>query len=387
MIYLDFHATTPVDPRVLEGMLPYFSTHFGNAASTSHAYGWTASAAVDAARAKVAALIGAAASEIVFTSGATEANNLALKGIAGAYASRGTHIVTAATEHSAVLDPCRWLETAGFRVTRVAPATDGTLDPDAVAAAVTGDTLLVSIMLVNNEIGTIAPIAAIASAVKAKNPRTLVHTDAAQGAGKIAFDVREAGVDLASLSAHKIYGPKGVGALWVKRRPRIRIEPLVHGGGHERGMRAGTLPVPLVVGFGKAAELSLAEMADESAHIARLRDRLQAALQSGLDGVFVNGTQKARVAGNLNMSFAGVDGEALILALRDIAVSAGAACASAARAPSHVLAAIGVAPELAQATLRFGLGRTTTEAEIDTAAARVIEAVTALRAARMLHTG
>ncbi|HET6610831.1 MAG TPA: aminotransferase class V-fold PLP-dependent enzyme, partial [Kofleriaceae bacterium] len=350
-------------------------------------YGWTASAAVDAARAKVAALIGAAASEIVFTSGATEANNLALKGIAGAYASRGTHIVTAATEHSAVLDPCRWLETAGFRVTRVAPATDGTLDPDAVAAAVTGDTLLVSIMLVNNEIGTIAPIAAIASAVKAKNPRTLVHTDAAQGAGKIAFDVREAGVDLASLSAHKIYGPKGVGALWVKRRPRIRIEPLVHGGGHERGMRAGTLPVPLVVGFGKAAELSLAEMADESAHIARLRDRLQAALQSGLDGVFVNGTQKARVAGNLNMSFAGVDGEALILALRDIAVSAGAACASAARAPSHVLAAIGVAPELAQATLRFGLGRTTTEAEIDTAAARVIEAVTALRAARMLHTG
>lgn len=387
MIYLDFHATTPVDPRVLEVMLPYFSTHFGNAASTSHAYGWTASAAVDAARAKVAALIGAAASEIVFTSGATEANNLALKGIAGAYASRGTHIVTAATEHSAVLDPCRWLETAGFRVTRVAPATDGTLDPDAVAAAVTGDTLLVSIMLVNNEIGTIAPIAAIASAVKAKNPRTLVHTDAAQGAGKIAFDVREAGVDLASLSAHKIYGPKGVGALWVKRRPRIRIEPLVHGGGHERGMRAGTLPVPLVVGFGKAAELSLAEMADESAHIARLRDRLQAALQSGLDGVFVNGTQKARVAGNLNMSFAGVDGEALILALRDIAVSAGAACASAARAPSHVLAAIGVAPELAQATLRFGLGRTTTEAEIDTAAARVIEAVTALRAARMLHTG
>ena len=377
-IYLDHHATTPADPRVLDAMWPYFTEIFGNAASRSHVYGWEAEAAVDVARERVAALLGGSPTEIVFTSGATEANNLAIKGAAAAYRRRGDHIVTTAIEHASVLDPVRRLEQQGGRVTRVSPGPSGRVAPEAVADAVCERTVLVSAMLANNEIGVIEPIAEIAAAVKARAPRALVHTDAAQAASTLDIAERAAGVDLISLSAHKMYGPKGVGALWVRRRPKIRLMPLLDGGGHERGLRSGTLPVPLVVGFGIACEIAQDERDSDAARIAALRDRLRARIESRLDGVRENGAGE-RLAGNLHLSFQGVDGEALLLALRDVAASSGAACASATLEPSHVLRALGVADELAHNSIRFGLGRFTTTEEIDRAADRVVESVMRLR--------
>jgi len=300
-IYMDNHATTRVDPRVLEVMLPYFSEEYGNAASRSHAYGWAAEAAVTRAREEVAALLEASPAEIVFTSGATESNNLALLGALRAAGDRGDHLITLATEHKSVLDAAAQLEREGRRVTYLTPAADGLIAPEAVAAAVGAGTVMVSVMLVNNEIGVVQPVAAIAAAVKAANPATLVHCDAAQAAGKLPLTVAALGADLVSLSAHKIYGPKGVGALWVRRRPKVRLEPIIHGGGHERGLRSGTLPVPQLVGFGRACALAGAELAAESARVAGLRDRLHAGITARLDGVSLNGSATARVAGNLNL--------------------------------------------------------------------------------------
>jgi cysteine desulfurase len=378
MIYLDYHATTPVDPAVLEAMLPYFTEKFGNAASRQYRLGWDAQRAVDRARESVGALIGAEAKEIVFTSGATESNNLALKGLAETCRARGDHFVTVATEHKSVLDTCKALERQGCRVTVLPVGGDGQVDLDAVRQAVTDRTIAVSVMAANNEIGVLAPLGAIAAFAHEKG--ALFHTDAVQAAGKVPFDVVASGVDLASLTAHKLYGPKGVGALYVRRRnPRVTLAPLVDGGGHERGMRSGTLNVPGIVGFGAAAALAQQQMDAEAARLAALRDRLLGALQQRVDGLIVNGSMSARLPGNLNVSVPGVDGEALLVSLcEDIAVSSGAACTAA--EPSHVLKALGRKTELALASLRFGLGRWTTEQEIDTAAARVADAVGRLRA-------
>lgn len=376
---MDNHATTPVDPRVLEAMLPYFGEHFGNAASRSHAFGWTAEAAVDLAREQVADLLGARAAEIVFTSGATESDNLALEGAAAANRGRGDHLVVLATEHKAVIDPAAWLERRGFRVTWLRPGPDGLVTPAQVAAEVGDDTILVAVMHGNNEIGVIQPVTDIAAAVKAKNERCLVHCDAAQSAGKVPLDVTTLGVDTVALSAHKLYGPKGVGALWVRRRPRVKLEPLIRGGGHERGLRSGTLPVPLVVGFGVACVMGAEALEEESARIAGLRDRLLAGLEERAGGVTVNGSREHRLPGNLNVSFAGVDGEALLLAMRDVAVSSGSACTSASLEPSYVLRAIGVPDELAHASIRFGLGRFNTAEEVEYAIEHVAAAVARLR--------
>jgi cysteine desulfurase len=374
MIYLDHHATTPVDPAVLDAMLPYFSGKFGNAASRQHRLGWDAQSAVDEARTAIAALIGADAKEIVFTSGATEANNLALKGLVEAADRR--HIVTVATEHKSVLDTCRALQRRGCETTVLGVRGDGQLDLDRLREAVTERTAVVSVMAANNEIGVLLPLAAIGEIAHAKG--ALVHTDAVQAFGKVPFDV-SMGVDLASLTAHKLYGPKGVGALYVRRRnPRVTLSPLLDGGGHERGMRSGTLNVPGIVGFGAAATLAARSMAVEQARLAQLRDRLLAGLRCQVSDLVVNGTMEERLAGNLNVSFPGVDGEALLVSLcEDIAVSSGAACTAA--EPSHVLRALGRSTELALASLRFGLGRQTTEAEIDQATARVGEVVKQLR--------
>ncbi len=380
-IYMDNQATTPVDPRVLEVMLPYFREQFGNAASRTHAYGWVAEAAVDQAREEIAALIGASPAEIVFTSGATESDNLAIKGAARAHRRRGNHLVTAATEHKAVLDSCKRLEGEGFRVTYLAPARDGLISPEAVAAAVTDETILVSVMLVNNEIGVIQPVAAIAAAVKAAREGTLVHCDAAQAAGKLPVDVGDLGVDLLALSAHKMYGPKGVGALWVRRRPKLKLQPLIDGGGHERGLRSGTLPVPLVAGFGAACAIAGRELATESVRIAALRDRLHDGIRARVGGVHLNGSAEQRIAGNLNLSFDEVDGDALLMSMRGVAVSSGAACSSASLAPSYVLRALGVPDDLAHASVRFGLGRFNTEEEVDAVIDMVADAVDKLRAA------
>jgi cysteine desulfurase len=362
---MDNHSTTAVDPRVLAEMLPYFTDHFGNAASRNHSFGWTAEAAVEQARERIAALIGGSAKEIVFTSGATESNNLAIKGAAWFHATRGKHIITATTEHKATLDACKRLEKDGWRVTHLPVDEGGRIFPERVVAAIEADTVLVTIMLANNEIGVVHPIADIARAVKAKKKDVLVHTDAVQGAGKIPFDAEQAGVDLASLSAHKMYGPKGVGALWVRRKPRVRIDPIIDGGGHERGMRSGTLNVPAIVGFGKACELARAEMADEAERLRRLRDRLRDGLQARLPETYVNGSMEHRLPGNLNISFAFVEGEGLMMALKDVAVSSGSACTSASLEPSYVLRALGVGEELAHSSIRYGLGRFNTEEEVD----------------------
>lgn len=363
-IYMDNNATTPVDPRVLEAMLPYFSVEFGNAASKSHTFGWRALEAVEAARAEVARLVGASAREIVWTSGATESDNLAIKGAARFHATQGRHLVTCRTEHKAVLDSARALERAGFEVTYLDVERDGRLDPDRVRAALRPDTVLVSVMHANNETGVIHPVAEVAAICREAG--ALVHCDAAQSAGKLPIDVEALGVDLLSLSAHKVYGPKGVGALWVRRRPvRARLLPEMDGGGHERGLRSGTLNVPGIVGFGEAAALARAERPAEAARLAALRDRLQAGLLAGLDGVTVNGSQEHRLPGTLNVSFAGVEGEALMMAVREVAVSAGSACTSASLEPSHVLRAMGVSDALAHASIRFGLGRFNTEEEVD----------------------
>jgi cysteine desulfurase len=376
VIYLDHHATTPVDPRVVEAMLPYFGERFGNPASRNHRFGWEAGEAVERARRQVAALVGASAKDIVFTSGATEANNLALKGVAEAGRVRGNHVVTVATEHRSVLDPLRRLERQGFEVTVVPVGADGLVAVEQVSAALTERTTLVSVMAANNEIGVLQPIAELAAA--AHRVGALFHTDAVQAVGKVPFDVEKLDVDLASLTAHKLYGPKGVGALYVRRRPR-RVEPTpaLDGGGQERGLRSGTLNVPGIVGFGAAAEIAHAEMTGEAERLRGLRDRLLARLRERVDAFRVNGSLDSRLPGNLNVSFEGVDGRALLVGLDEVAVSSGAACTAA--EPSHVLVALGLSRDLALASLRFGLGRPTTADEVDYAASKVADVVTRLR--------
>jgi cysteine desulfurase len=377
-VYLDYHATTPVDPRVLDAMLPYFTERFGNPASRQHAWGWDAEKAVDAARAQVAALINASPSEIFFTGGATESNNLAVKGIAARLRERGARIVTAATEHKSVLDTCTKLREQGFDVQVVAVRGDGLIDLDALASAVTTETILVSVMAANNEIGTLQPLGEIAAI--AHECGALLHTDAAQGAGKIPIDVRGMGIDLLSMTGHKMYGPKGCGALFVaKRKPKLLPAALLDGGGQESGVRSGTLNVPGIVGLGAAAEICRTEMPAESNRLSALRNRLLECLQGALDGVRVNGTMERRLPHNLHVSFDGVEGERLLMALGDLAVSTGSACSSGSHAPSHVLSAIGAVGDQAGASIRFGLGRGTTEDDIAFAAERVVTVVKALR--------
>ena len=365
-IYMDYAATTPVDPRVLDAMLPYFTEHFGNAASRSHVFGWRAEEAVDYAREQVASLIGARSEkEIVFTSGATESDNLAIKGVAHFYQSKGNHIITCKTEHKAVLDTCKRLEKQGFEVTYLTPDKTGMVTPDDVKRAITDKTILVSLMLANNEIGTVLPIKDIGAVTRQAG--VLLHCDAVQGVGKVPFNVEEMNVDLASISAHKMYGPKGVGALYVSRsKPRVRIVAEMDGGGHERGMRSGTLNVPGIVGFGKAAALSQKEWRDDAARILTMRERLRNKLTTELDEVYLNGAEDPhRVPGNLNLSFAFVEGEAMMMAIKDVAVSSGSACTSASLEPSYVLRALGIGEELAHSSIRFGIGKFTTDEEID----------------------
>ena len=361
-IYLDNSATTPVDPRVAEKMIPYLCEQFGNPASRSHAFGWQAEAAVEAARAEVAALLNADPKEIVWTSGATESDNLAIKGAAHFYSGKGKHIITVKTEHKAVLDTCRELERQGFSVTYLDVMENGLIDLDVFKATLQPDTILVSVMFVNNEIGVIQPIAEIGEICREKG--IIFHVDATQATGKIEIDVGRLKVDLMSLSAHKVYGPKGIGALYVRRKPRVRLEAQMHGGGHERGFRSGTLPVHQIVGMGEAFRLARLEMAEESAHIRILRDRLLAGLSS-IPHVYVNGDMEQRVPHNLNISFAYVEGESLMMALKDLAVSSGSACTSASLEPSYVLRALGRNDELAHSSIRFTLGRFNTEEEID----------------------
>src|SRR5262245_50531498 len=426
-IYMDNHATTPLDPRVLEAMLPYFQGEFGNAASRNHAFGWKAEAAVEKARKQVAELIGASEKEIVFTSGATESDNLAIKGVLEFYKEKGDHIITLKTEHKAVLDTCKRLErvrqerldelkllrlsqlaerevaqdelatlaikhnleedatyqkwaarpTGGARVTYLDVEKDGRVSMEKLAAAITDKTVLVSVMLANNEIGTVQPLAEIGKLCRSRG--VLFHTDAVQGMGKVPFDVESMKIDLASVTAHKIYGPKGIGALYVRRKPRVRIAPLIDGGGHERGMRSGTLNVAGIVGFGKAAEIARTEMAAESARILALRERLRHKLTSELDLVTLNGSLEHRLPGNLNISFAYVEGEALMMAIKDVAVSSGSACTSASLEPSYVLRALGVEEDMAHSSIRFGLGRFNTEAQVDLVARLVVDKVKKLR--------
>ncbi len=376
-IYLDHHATTPVDPRVLELMLPYFTERFGNAASRQHAFGWDAADAVEQARNQVADLMGAGAREVVFTSGATESNNLALKGVAKARRDRGNHIVTVVTEHRSILDVCRRLEAEGWRVSYLPVDADGMVRLEDVSLAMTDRTVLVSVMAANNEIGVLQPLKAVAEV--AHRHGALFHTDAVQALGKVPVDVDDDDVDLASVTAHKLYGPKGVGALFVRRRGRrVTLRPLFDGGGHERAMRSGTLNVAGIVGLGAACAIAVEEQREEAIRLTRLRDRLLDRLQTGIDGLTVNGSLERRLPGNLNVSFEGVDGEALLVSLTDVAVSSGAACTSA--EPSHVLKALGRSTDVALASLRFGLGRWTTQGQVDFAAAHVTEAVTRLRA-------
>jgi len=426
-IYMDNHATTPMDPRVLEAMLPYLREDFGNAASRNHAFGWKAEAAVEQARKQVAALIGASDKEIVFTSGATESDNLAIKGVVEFYKEKGDHIITLKTEHKAVLDTCKRLErvrqerldelkalrlmqltggpvsredlatlaikhdldndaaykqwaelpTGGARVTYLDVEKDGRVDLKKLEAAMTDKTILVSIMLANNEIGTVQPIAEIGRMCRQRG--ILLHCDAVQGIGKVPFHVEEMNVDLASISAHKMYGPKGVGALYVRRKPRVRIAPLIDGGGHERGMRSGTLNVASIVGFGEAAKIAREEMAQEAVRLSRLRERLRKGIAEKLDLLTVNGSQEHRLPGNLNISFAYVEGEALMMAIKDVAVSSGSACTSASLEPSYVLRACGVDEEMAHSSIRFGLGRFNTEEEVDFVIQLMVDKVNRLR--------
>lgn len=381
-IYLDHHATTPTDPRVVEAMRPYFTEEFGNASSSSHAFGWRAEAAVERARERLAAAIGAAgAREIAFTSGTTESDNLALKGVARAYGPTRDHVITAATEHPAVLEACRALAAEGFSVTVLPVDREGLVDPDDVRRAIGERTSLVSIMAANGEIGVLQPLEAIGQICRERG--VLFHTDAAQAVGKIPVDVEKLGVDLLSMCAHKLYGPPGVGALYLRtRRPRLRLEPLLHGGGQEWGYRSGTLPLPLIVGFAEAVDLCLADLESESARLAGLRDRLWERLSEGLDGLHLNGHPERRLPGNLNLAFAGVEADALIAALGEVALSSGSACASASPEPSHVLRALGLPDALVRASLRFGLGRGNTVEEIEWVADRLIEQVRELRRER-----
>ena len=377
-IYMDYHATTPVDPRVLEAMLPYFTEIFGNAASRNHAFGWAAEEAVTKAREQVAALIGAKAREVIFTSGATESNNLAIKGVAEMYREKGNHIITCVIEHKAVIDACKKLEKQGARVTYLPVQKDGRISLDDLRAAITDKTILITIMAANNEIGVLQPIAEIGAIAKDKG--ILFHTDAVQIAGKLPFDVEEARVDLVSLSAHKMYGPKGMGALYVRRRnPRVLLAEQISGGGHERGMRSGTLNVPGIVGLGKACEIAREDMPQESCRMAGLRNRLRDKIMSQLDEVYINGSEEHRLPGNLNISFAYVEGESLLMGINDVAVSSGSACTSATLEPSYVLKALGAGDDLAHSSIRFGLGRFNTEAEVDYVADKVVQVVKRLR--------
>jgi len=377
-IYLDNHSTTPCDPRVVEVMLPYFTEKFGNSASRNHTFGWEAEEGVEHARKQIARLIGADAKEIIFTSGATESDNLALQGIVAMYREKGDHIITSATEHRAVIDTAKYLEKKGVNVTFLPVDKTGMVSPDDVRNAITDKTILISVMLANNEIGTINPIAEIGKVAKEKG--IIFHCDATQGVGKIPVNVQEMGIDLMSFTSHKIYGPKGVGALYVRRRaPRVRLEPMMYGGGHERGMRSGTLPVPLIVGFGKACELCEQEMATESVRMAKMRDRLQEGIMGAMEEVYLNGHPTERLPGNLNISFAYVEGEALLMGVKEIALSSGSACTSATLEPSYVLRALGVGSDLAHSSIRFGLGRFTTDEEIEYTIDRMLKAVTHLR--------
>ncbi|WP_410176013.1 IscS subfamily cysteine desulfurase [Pseudanabaena galeata] len=376
-IYLDCQATTTVDERVLEAMLPYFRESFGNPASIGHMYGWEAEAAVKLAREAIALVINATPEEIIFTSGATEANNLALKGVAEAYHSKGRHIITVLTEHSAVLDPCAYLQSLGFEITYLSVKSDGLIDLTELEAAIRPDTILVSVMAANNEIGILQPIAEIGKICRDR--QVLFHSDAAQAIGKIPLDVNAMQIDLMSLTAHKIYGAKGIGALYVRRRPRVSLAPQLHGGGHERGMRSGTLYTPQIVGFAKALEIAIASQGSEQQQVLNLREHLWQRL-SEIEGIILNGHPVQRLAGNLNVSFAGINGAALMLALQPIvAVSSGSACSSAKTAPSPVLLALGHSKELAYASIRFGIGRFNTFDEIETVADHVIASVRSLK--------
>ncbi|HLW99589.1 MAG TPA: IscS subfamily cysteine desulfurase [Candidatus Acidoferrales bacterium] len=377
-IYMDNHATTPVDPRVLEAMLPFFNENFGNSASRNHAFGWTAEEAVENARGQIARLVNASPKEIIFTSGATESNNLAIKGAAEMYREKGNHIITQVTEHKAVLDTCKRLEKYGYEVTYLPVGKDGRVDPEDVRKAITPKTILISIMYANNEIGVVQPIAEIGKIAKEKG--VLFHVDGVQAIGKIPVDVQADNIDLLSMTAHKIYGPKGVGALYVRRRnPRVQLSAILDGGGHERGMRSGTLNVPGIVGFGKACEICQNEMATESARLIALRERLRKGLESKLDEIYINGSMEHHLPNNLNMSFAFVEGESLLMGINDIAVSSGSACTSATLEPSYVLKALGVGEDLAHTSIRFGLGRFNTEEEVDYVVNRMYEVVSRLR--------
>jgi cysteine desulfurase len=377
-IYMDSHATTRTDPRVFEAMKPYFLEIYGNAASRNHEFGWEAEAAVDKARQQIAELIGASAKEIVFTSGATESNNLALKGVAQMYAERGNHIITQVTEHKAILDTCKRLEKEGVRVTYLPVQTNGLIDLDELRAAITDKTILISIMYANNEIGVVQPIQEIAKIAKEKG--VLFHTDGVQAVGKIPVNVATDGIDLLSLSGHKLYGPKGVGALYVRRRnPRVQLTAQMDGGGHERGMRSGTLNVPGIVGLGEACAICMREMPEETKRMLFLRDKLQHKLLTQLDEAYINGTMEHHLPHNLNISFAYVEGESLLMGINDIAVSSGSACTSATLEPSYVLKALGAGDDLAHSSIRFGLGRFNTEEEVDYVADKVIDVVRKLR--------
>lgn len=377
-IYMDNHSTTPMDPSVLEAMLPYFTEKFGNAASRNHSFGWEAEAAVDAARQQLASLINADPKEIVFTSGATESDNLALRGVAEMYREKGDHIITSTTEHRAILDTAKRLEKMGFSVTYLPVQADGLVDPEAVKKALTPKTILISVMLANNEIGTINPVAEIGKL--AKEQGILFHSDATQAVGKIPVDVQAMGIDLMSFTAHKMYGPKGIGALYVRRKnPRVRLAPILDGGGHERGMRSGTLPVPLIVGFGKAADICHQMMPAESKRLTALRGRLQDGIMQQLEDVYLNGHPTQRLPNNVNISFAYVEGESLLMGLKEIALSSGSACTSATLEPSYVLKALGVGSDLAHSSIRYGLGRFNTDEEVDYVIKRTVETVNKLR--------
>jgi len=377
-IYMDNHATTPVDPRVLEEMLPYFKEKFGNSASRNHAFGWAGEEGVEIARERIAKLIGATAKEVIFTSGATESDNLAIKGVAEMYKQKGNHIITAVTEHKAVLDTCKRLEKYGYRVTYLPVLKNGLIDLDDLKRAMDDKTILVTIMFANNEIGVIQPVEEIGKLCRERG--VIFHTDATQAVGKVPVDVNKQNIDVMSISAHKMYGPKGVGALYVRRKnPRVQISPIIDGGGHERGMRSGTLNVPGIVGLGKACAIASEEMAAEAVHLAALRERLRDRIMSRLDEVYINGTMEHRLPGNLNISFAYVEGESLLMGINDIAVSSGSACTSATLEPSYVLKALGTGDDLAHSSIRFGIGRFNTEAEVDYVADRVVETVTRLR--------
>jgi cysteine desulfurase len=377
-VYMDNHATTPMDPRVLEEMLPYFTQKFGNAASRNHEFGWLAEAGVEEARERIAKLVGATSKEIIFTSGATESDNLAIKGVAEMYKEKGNHIITAVTEHKAVLDTCKRLEKYGYRVTYLPVQKDGLIDLDDLKRSMDDKTILVTLMFANNEIGVLQPVEQIGALCHERG--VVFHTDATQAVGKVPVDVNQQHIDLASISAHKMYGPKGVGALYVRRKnPRVQVAAQMDGGGHERGMRSGTLNVPGIVGLGKACAIASEGMPKESCHLAGLRNRLKDRIFAELDEVYVNGSWEHRLPGNLNISFAYVEGESLLMGINDIAVSSGSACTSATLEPSYVLKALGAGDDLAHSSIRFGLGRFNTEAEVDYVAGRVIETVKRLR--------